>query len=524
MVGLMTTVIHDLAGPSPQDVGFDADRGPTTSNLTYRGGVIMHAVKVHAIYWLPPGAHFEAIAQEDGVSSADVRYMHLIDNFFQGIDQTSLFQVMKEYTDSNGTPQSVSVAESILYQKPLPHAGTQADPLTNSDILGAIGDAAPSSNSASTDDIYFVFTSAGVQECNGSDCTFAQPTKPDSTQFGGYHSSIGSLVYSFIGDAATIGADRGNHPNDPSADATVDTVSHELFEAMLSPTGQGWLGPNDGADETGDKCNYNYGFGTAAAPVGDGAVIANTSYRDYDNHPTLTYSLQQEWSNEAGGCVLSKPAITHVTPSSGPVEGGGTITVQGAGFVPNGTSITIGWVPATNVSCTTTTCTATVPPLGGEPVSWPDTGYLEVHVLAAVGGFTSGVTQNTVFDYLKPSKVSCFDWHTCPNSYGPRVIHAWCDQPVNWYLYDSYGHYMGHWPDDVSAAAQSMTMSTDTYPDWFLVGCPPGTDMNWWSDSCAQFSRYEPQSDWCGPVTHGNDCPAGKHWCGDDEGCQKICS
>ena len=58
-----------------------------------------------------------------------------------------------------------------------------------------------------------------------------------------------------------------------------------------------------------------------------------------------------------------KPTVTGVSPSSGPLAGGTTVTITGTGFAAgSGTAFSFGKVKSSAVNCTSTTsCTVTAP-------------------------------------------------------------------------------------------------------------------------------------------------------------------
>jgi hypothetical protein len=60
------------------------------------------------------------------------------------------------------------------------------------------------------------------------------------------------------------------------------------------------------------------------------------------------------------------PTVEGVSPGSGPVAGGTSVTISGTGFaLGSATTLAFGKVLATSVNCTSTTsCTALTPPAG----------------------------------------------------------------------------------------------------------------------------------------------------------------
>jgi hypothetical protein len=83
-------------------------------------------------------------------------------------------------------------------------------------------------------------------------------------------------------------------------------------------------------------------------------------------------------STPADTFTYSQPTVSEVSPSSGPLAGGSSVTVTGSGFSPGSTTFTFGRVLAPAVECaSTTSCTVTVPPGGTAG---------QVQVIATVAG------------------------------------------------------------------------------------------------------------------------------------------
>lgn len=86
------------------------------------------------------------------------------------------------------------------------------------------------------------------------------------------------------------------------------------------------------------------------------------------------------------------PTVTAVSPAQGPSSGGNQVTITGTNL--SGASITFGpGNPATNVSCTATSCTATAP---AEPVGTVD-------VQATTIGGTSATGSADQYTYVQPA-------------------------------------------------------------------------------------------------------------------------
>ena len=182
-----------------------------------------------------------------------------------------------------------------------PHAGTTADPLTDANIQAEVHNAVTTNGwTEDVNHIVAVFTANGIQECNGSTCTFTG----GGNGFCAYHQHFtdgsNDAIYAFMsfdnfthvaGFTCVAGLtsndtdpNRNVYPNgDQSADAEINTLSHELIEAETDPHPNAtWTGPNG---EIGDACNFNF------APRNDSGADV---YLNGD-----PYIVQQEYSNNA---------------------------------------------------------------------------------------------------------------------------------------------------------------------------------------------------------------------------------
>ena len=92
--------------------------------------------------------------------------------------------------------------------------------------------------------------------------------------------------------------------------------------------------------------------------------------------------------------TYEKPAVTGVSPNSGSVAGGTTVTITGTGFAPGATTVEFGTKEAGSVSCSSsTTCTAVSP-------AHKAASAVDVHVV--VGGKHSPATPGDEFTYSRP--------------------------------------------------------------------------------------------------------------------------
>jgi hypothetical protein len=264
---------------------------PTRSNnLTYHNGPVMAAGnRVYTIFW---GA---ASAWESGyISTINTYFANVVidagktSNVYYSDTQYSNIDVKTSWggtaNDTNAYPASgcTDKATSIC----LTDAQLQAE-------IQAVRQANGwPTTSGGVQSLFFIFTPKGVGSCYGSSCAY--------TSFCAYHSwTSGSnpLLYANQPYAAqgyqVYTCDSGQHPNANNADATLNVVSHEHNEAITDPQGSAWYDRQ--GYENGDKCAWN--FGTALGTVG------GAKYNQVING--AKYYLQQEWSNQRGGCVLT---------------------------------------------------------------------------------------------------------------------------------------------------------------------------------------------------------------------------
>ena len=145
-----------------------------------------------------------------------------------------------------------------------------------------------------TNGIYFVFTTADVNESSGF-----------CTAYCGWHNhaAIGGsdIKYSFVGDPArcpsACEAIPGNQPNgNPDADAIVYIAAAEINKTVTDPDLNGWY-DSAGAENT-DKCMWSLG---TLYVTGNGSK-ANVHLGSHD------YLVPENWVNAGGGyCSLHYP-------------------------------------------------------------------------------------------------------------------------------------------------------------------------------------------------------------------------
>ena len=271
--------------------GQASKRGGGGSGLVYHNGPVMRTNVAYAIYWVPSGY------------SVSAGYRSTIDGFFANVAADSgrtsnVYWSDTQYYDTSGThiAYASSFGGSVLDTNPFPASGCRdsytAVCLTDAQLAAEIQRVMTANGwTGGPSHVFFVFTPKNVGSCSGSACAFSY--------FCAYHSWIGSgssaILYANQPYAAYVpsACDSGQHPNGDDADATINVVSHEHNEAITDPQGSAWYDRR--GYENGDKCAWNFG-----TPLGGGS---GAEYNQLIGGGR--YWLQQEWSNQSGGCVLT---------------------------------------------------------------------------------------------------------------------------------------------------------------------------------------------------------------------------
>lgn len=262
------------------------------SNLFYHGGSIESAAKVYIVWWGPQwsGSGFST----GGYSSGQAQTY--VSNFFAGVGGSGWANSTTQYCQgvASGTTQCGSAG--VHPTNPAGELGgtwndTSAVPTspTQSQIAAEASALANHFGGVNTTANYMVFTPTGHSESGFG------------TQWCAYHSSSGSLSYSYMPYQPDAGASCGmnfvNPSNNTFGNGFFDGFSivggHEYAETVTDPyPNSGWL---DGRGaENGDKCAWISSGQGAASNIGLGGN---------------SYAVQSLWSNAfnggAGGCVLS---------------------------------------------------------------------------------------------------------------------------------------------------------------------------------------------------------------------------
>jgi hypothetical protein len=301
----------------------------------------------YAVYWDPAGAPEYPSEYESGLNT-----------FFEDLAHDSggnqnVDSVATQYGDSAGELANYSshFGGALIDTDPYPANGCVAAPtcLTDAQIEAELKSYVKAH--ALPHDLaheYFVLTPPGVEDCfeaNGFECSAGA----SNGVYCAYHSFIamtgGTLVYANDPYVTGIaGCDDGEHPNNKPSDGALEGgLSHEHNESITDPELNAWYAAN--GDENGDKCRtfvQSSEFGTPLGTAPDGSRYNQV----IDSH---LYWYQQEWSNEGLTCLQrlaqGAPTVTKVSPTSGPVQGGTSVTITGSSLT-GATAVRFGTVSA----------------------------------------------------------------------------------------------------------------------------------------------------------------------------------
>jgi len=330
-----------------RNASLQAARGTTA--ITYRGGPVLLAPKVYKIYY---GTWSNPCASTDN-STAGV-----VNNLLGNINTSAWYRTNTSYYSVTAGTLAKNYSTTYLANAGCSYVNA---PGASLDYTGGtqVSDVALAQITANgwvptSQDIYFVLTSADVN-VNGFKVSFC-----------GYHGILSSSPvksqYSFVGDSgANTGCTSSTiatlAPNsNPTADAMVSVIAHELVETVSDPQLNAWY---DGSgNENADKCAWYFGTPTANPTnvfTTTGGAKANATAGAFN------YFLQENAPANTNMCVSVNPSqlstVASFTPNTGPSAT--TVTFTGTGL--SGVQVFFNGVAATVASATATSFTAKVP-------------------------------------------------------------------------------------------------------------------------------------------------------------------
>lgn len=365
------------------------------SSLEYHGGPVMPSNTNYAIYWDPAGAPSYPAGYQAGID----RWFEDIAHDSGGFQNTD--SVLTQYGDSAGEKAAYqsSFAGALTDTDPYPSNGCSSAPtcFTDGQLRTELVQYVEA-HSLPTDlrHQYFLLTPPGVESClegAGKSCSAGARHAAYCSYHGFISLSKGVLVYANTPYMAGTNCDPGEeHPNENPSDATLaGGLVHEHSESITDPELNAWY--DSKKEEVADKCRTFKASTEFGAPLGKAPDGSN--YNQLINGDRYWY--QQEWSNSAGACeqraVQSQPppAVTALSPKSGPKVGGTPVTITGTGFSSPAT-VKFGATAASEVKVLSSTKITAVSPPGAA-------GSVNVTVTTEAG--TSAPGRKSHFKYKK---------------------------------------------------------------------------------------------------------------------------
>jgi hypothetical protein len=181
--------------------------------------------------------------------------------------------------------------------------------------------------------------------------------------------------------------------------------------------------------------------------------------------------------------IAAPPTVSAVTPSAGPNTGGTRVEIEGTGFSTTDTEISVGFVPATGITCSSSTrCVFTTPNFEDFVGSaGPQTADIQV----TVNGKVSPLISRDRFTYT--AGPNCTAAQSCATSFGFPMLILQCPVPVNFYDFATT-------PNQTHVGSgSSFTIPTDNVTN-LLAACDPKTG------SCSTYSTFVASPTSCGSL------------------------
>lgn len=271
-----------------------------SGGLPYGGGPVMHSNRTHLIFWAPSGS---GLGFDPGYISLTIAFMK--DVALDSHDPGNVYGLSGQYTDSGGPAAYASAYRgAVLDSDPLPQNGCTEPPVTGPPWVDCVNDAqieqeiervvATQRLVVGPQDIFFLLTPDGLGSCETTGPTNCALGGSAPGSYCGYHSTTSddTLLYAVIPYNAVSGHCQSDNPrpNGSTADPTLSTLSHEHNETVTDPLGNAYI--DSSGNEDGDLCISEFG------PPRGGSGDTQWNELIGGGH----FYLQEEWSNENGGC------------------------------------------------------------------------------------------------------------------------------------------------------------------------------------------------------------------------------
>jgi hypothetical protein len=291
--------------------------------LLNHGGPEMGTATVNSLYW-------------SGSTAFSSTYANIVDGYLTNVASNSpaanVYGSDPRYGGSPPTTAPFTFAGRLSDSAASPGAGCAPDPgyatcLSDLQIQNEVTNiiyAQGSSPPLDLSHLYVLFLPPGVETCSST-------TSCSASSYCGYHSSYahagGTVLYAVVAYPTAGACTTGQSPNgDPIADGAIDTLSHQLSEAITNPVGNAWT--DSAGNEIGDECANLFG-----APLGstDASKPQTTQYNQLIG--SGRYYTQEEFSN-AAYAATGRGCIQGNAQSSNAAANSVTVTVSPA-HIPN---------------------------------------------------------------------------------------------------------------------------------------------------------------------------------------------
>jgi phosphate-induced protein 1 len=257
------------------------------TGILYHGGPILQSTKVVAIYWGQSAIYAGGPAAGTGTGAQDGS---LVGAFLRTLGGSPYFNINTTYFDGAGVHVNNSIAYTGYWATGTSPGSSPSDGAIQSLIAGALATGTLPFDGST---IYLVFTGHGVNLGGGFGSQYCAYHGHFST--GGHDVKYAAQPYNadFVSGCTAL---SGSPNNDFAADATINTLSHEIEEAATDPDLNAWYDRR--GRENADKCAWTFG---STYPTSNGSV-ANMNIAGKD------YLIQRNWVNAgSGGCLKSYP-------------------------------------------------------------------------------------------------------------------------------------------------------------------------------------------------------------------------
>jgi hypothetical protein len=255
-------------GPGP------VKNAPTSNNgIYYHGGpLILGTTNVYYIWY----------GNWSG-NTAD----SILTTLAQNIGGSPYFKINTTYYNGSGN----HVINSVNYAGSTTDNYSRGMALSDSDVQAIVANAISNGLPKDTNGVYFVLTSADVNETSGF-----------CTKYCGWHTygtiSGMNIKYAFIGNpdrCPSACEEQTTSPNNNAgADGMASIIAHELEESVTDPDLNAWYDRR--GEENADKCAWTFGKTSTAS---NGSLYNMTL-------GTRDFLIQRNWVNASGGyCALS---------------------------------------------------------------------------------------------------------------------------------------------------------------------------------------------------------------------------